>query len=150
MRLFVGVWPPEDVLDAIAALPRVGEARWTRRDQWHVTLRFVGEVADAEEWVAHVQDAASRYGPRTVTLGPATKILGRDVLMIPVAGLDDVAAEFSEEKFRGHLTLARNASRHLAGTPFRASFDVRELAVIRSHLGNGPARYETIGVAPLG
>jgi 2'-5' RNA ligase len=146
MRLFVGVWPPEDVLDAIAALPQVGATRWTRREQWHVTLHFIGDVDSPDVWVERVQEVASRFAPRTVTLGPATKILGKDVLMIPASGLDDVAAAFSDEKFRGHLTLARRASRDLAGEPFNASFAAREIALIRSHLGDGPARYETITV----
>ena len=48
MRLFVGVRPPDEVLDLIADLPRRAQAglRWTTRDQWHVTLRFLGEVED--------------------------------------------------------------------------------------------------------
>ena len=52
-RLFVAVWPPDEVLDAIAALPRADEpgVRWTRRDQWHVTLRFLGS-AEIEAAVA--------------------------------------------------------------------------------------------------
>lgn len=150
MRLFVGVWPPADVLDAVAALPRVGDARWTRRDQWHVTLLFVGEVDDAEPWRARLQEVAAQYGARTVTLGPTTKILGRGVLVVPAAGLDDLAGAFGNDRFRGHLTLARNAPRDLAGTAVDASFEVRELALIRSHLGPSPARYETIATAALG
>jgi 2'-5' RNA ligase len=146
MRLFVGVWPSEEVLDAIDALPRVGTARWTRRDQWHVTLRFLGDVADAEVdgWIATVKDAASRCEPRIASLGPATKIFGRGVLMVPVTGLDDVAAALSAERFTGHLTLARNAYRAIAGAPIAASWNVTEIALIRSDLGDGPARYETI------
>jgi 2'-5' RNA ligase len=146
VRLFVGIWPTDQVLDEVAALPRVGDARWTRRDQWHVTLHFIGEVDSPEPWIERVQEVASRFAPRTVTLGPATKILGKEVLMIPAAGLDDVAAGFSDEKFRGHLTLARRATRDLAGASFSAAFEAREIALIRSHLGDVPARYETIAV----
>ena len=150
MRLFVGVWPPSDVLNAVAALPRAGEARWTRRDQWHVTLLFIGEVDDPAPWVARVQDVAASCGARTVTLGRATRRLGRDILVLPASGLDDIAAAFGNDRFRGHLTLARNAPSHLAGDAFEASFEVRDIALIRSHLGNGPARYETIATATLG
>jgi 2'-5' RNA ligase len=48
VRLFVAVRPPDDILDAVAALPRPTHpgVRWTARDQWHVTLRFLGEVED--------------------------------------------------------------------------------------------------------
>ena len=42
-RLFVAVWPPDDVLDRLAVLPRpeVDGLRWTDQDHWHVTLRFL-------------------------------------------------------------------------------------------------------------
>ena len=60
-RLFVAVWPPDEVLDLIAALPRpeVEGLRWTTRDQWHVTLRFFGSVELAPAAVALRGVAAS-------------------------------------------------------------------------------------------
>jgi 2'-5' RNA ligase len=47
VRLFVAVWPPNDVVDVLADLPRpdVAGVRWTTQGQWHVTLRFLGQVA---------------------------------------------------------------------------------------------------------
>jgi 2'-5' RNA ligase len=144
MRLFAGVWPPEDVLDAIETLPRRADVRWTLREQWHVTLLFIGEVDDDGPWVDRLHEVAARFSPPTVTLGPKTTMLGPENLVIPAVGLDDVAAAFGAEKFRGHLTLSRRATHHLAGEPFDATFDVTEIALIRSHLGQGPARYETI------
>ena len=147
MRLFAGVWPPADVLDAIEALPRAVGTRWTLREQWHVTLLFIGEVEDARPWIDRLQDVAAKFAPRTVTLGPKTKMLGRENLVIPAAGLDDVAAAFGNDTFRGHLTLSRHATRPLAGVPFEASWHASEIALIRSHLGGGPARYETIADA---
>ena len=55
-RLFVAVWPPPEVLDVLAALPRTERpgVRWTTRDQWHVTLRFLG-MADPAEAVEAVR-----------------------------------------------------------------------------------------------
>lgn len=149
MRLFVGVWPTEPVLDAIEALPRAAGTRWTTRGQWHVTLRFVGEVDDPAPWISRVHEVASQFAPRTVTLGPRTKMLGRENLVIPAAGLDDLGAACGNEKFTGHLTLSRHASRTLAGAAIGAAWEVREIALIRSHLGKGPARYETLVLASL-
>ncbi|HVT76995.1 MAG TPA: hypothetical protein VHD87_08200, partial [Acidimicrobiales bacterium] len=81
----------------------------------------------------------------------ATRMLGRDALVLPAVGLDDLGAAFGSESFRGHLTLARRAPRAFAGAAFSASWDVTEVALIRSHLGgSAPARYETIATAPLG
>ncbi|HJV08482.1 MAG TPA: 2'-5' RNA ligase family protein, partial [Acidimicrobiales bacterium] len=90
-RLFVAVWPPDDVLDLVAALerPDVAGLRWTRPDQWHVTLRFLGEteLAPVVAALGHV-DAP----PATATLGPAVGRFGHRVLHVPVAGLDSVAS----------------------------------------------------------
>ena len=162
MRVFVAVWPPDEVLDALGEAVAAAQAapaapnapapgarpRWVGRAQWHVTLRFLGDVADddVDAWVTTVRDVAAAHRPRLVTLGPTTQLLGRGVLMIPVTGLDDVAASLSDERFHGHLTLARHATRELAGTPISASWQAREIALVRSHLGAGPARYETIAV----
>ena len=49
MRLFVALFPPEDVLEELAEFlaPRQevdSDLRWTTRDQWHVTLAFMPQV----------------------------------------------------------------------------------------------------------
>ena len=112
-RLFVAVWPPEEVVARLAALPRPDQpgVRWTTRDQWHVTLRFLGEAdpADAAGRLARavLEPAAARLGPRVGTLGA-------EIVAVPVAGLDDLAAAADavlddppDRRFRGHVTLAR-------------------------------------------
>ena len=60
MRLFVAVWPTPAVVEELGALPRPAAPglRWTTADQWHVTLRFLGdadpgEAADAVSAVVH-------------------------------------------------------------------------------------------------
>ncbi len=125
MRLFVAVWPPAEVLDAIEALerPRLAGLRWTTRDQWHVTLRFFGRIDE----VAPVRAALSRVtlpgdpeapGPPVAVAGPATRRLGSSILALPVAGLEGLAASVVAatatlgepppgRPFSGHLTLAR-------------------------------------------
>jgi 2'-5' RNA ligase len=66
VRCFVAVWPPDDVLDDLAALPRPAAtyARWSTRDQWHVTLRFFGELDEAGVAAATqaLSDAAGSFG----------------------------------------------------------------------------------------
>ena len=49
-RLFVAAVPPAAVLDQIAELtrPEIEGLRWTTRDQWHATLRFLGRVSDVK------------------------------------------------------------------------------------------------------
>lgn len=169
MRLFVGVWPSPEVKAALAAIERRADPalRWTSPEQWHVTLRFLGEVADDD--LAGVVDAlaAVAAGHRSLMaeLGPATRVLSGHVLVVPVAGLDDlgtaVIAATAEvgrppdtRPFRGHLTLARARGRGrlpsgVAGTRLSGRWTVGELALIRSHLEPDGARYETLTTVAL-
>lgn len=160
MRLFVAVRPPDDVLDAVAGLARPERpgVRWTGRDQWHVTLRFLGEVADPEPVVAALDAAQLAAGEAVV--GPRVAALGPRIVCLPVAGLDDLASNViaatrrlgdppGDRRFRGHLTLARvrqGRASALAGTGFEARFGVSDVRLIRSHLGPGGARYEDLYV----
>lgn len=173
MRLFVAVAPPDDVLDLIADLPRPAQAglRWTTRDQWHVTLRFLGEVEDPEPVVDALEGGdPERFVAGEATVGPSVIALSGRVLAIPVAGLDDLAAAVvtatggfgrppEQRPFRGHLTLARTGRsarqsvRRLAGDvvgqEISATFGVADLRLVRSRLGRGGARYEDIYVRHL-
>ena len=155
-RRFVAVWPPPAVLDRVEALHRPVDlgGRWTRRDQWHVTLRFLGDVplSDVVDALAGVGE-----GPVEVSLGPAVARLGRGVIQVPVDGLagpaDDVVARTAslgrppeDRPFVGHLTLARLAGKpppDVLRQPISATWTVSEVAVVASHLGGTAARYET-------
>lgn len=168
MRLFVAVHLPPDVLDAVAALPRPDRpgVRWTTRDQWHVTLRFLGEVEEPGPVADAVAVAVAPLAPVDAVAGPAVTALGPGVVCVPVAGLDGVAAAVvratagfgqppDDRPFRGHLTLARvrrgsGSARRLAGAPFEASWRVASADVVRSHLHPAGARYEVVARAPLG
>jgi 2'-5' RNA ligase len=167
VRLFVSVQPPDDVLDALAGLarPQVPGARWVGREQWHVTLRFFGEVDDPAPVAAALASAPLRA--TEAVAGPGAVSKARRVLWLPVAGLDELAAGVAaateglgpaqdEGAFQGHLTLARAPRRGrlpvgLAGRvpPFTRRWPVTELRVVRSHLGQGPPRYEDLAVVPL-
>jgi 2'-5' RNA ligase len=95
--------------------------------------------------------------------GPPVR-LGREVLALPVDGLSDLAGLVADafawigrppepRSFRGHLTLARGrAVGTLSRTRSfqRGSFRVREVSLVGSHLGRGPARYETVASVELG
>lgn len=161
-RLFVAAWPSAEVCDALAALGRPDEpgVRWTTRDQWHVTLRFLG-TANVDDAVAAL---ATIDAPAAVAeLGPVVSRLGRDAVVVPVHGLDELAARVvfatahvgeppDPRPFTGHLTLARLRARAacgIAGSPLRASFAVHEVALVRSDTPPDGARYTAIATQPL-
>ncbi|MDQ1418711.1 MAG: hypothetical protein QOJ52_673 [Acidimicrobiaceae bacterium] len=171
MRLFVAAWPPPAVVEQLARLSRPERPglRWTTEDQWHVTVRFLGEVASVE--VEGVKAALGRLGPGgrvgpvTATAGPALERLGPSVLSLPVAGLDEVAAAVSDltagygqpvgdRPFRGHLTIAR-AARGVDPRPpvpvlFAATWEIAEVTLVASTLHPAGARYEVIARYRLG
>ncbi len=133
MRLFVGVWPTEEVVAEVGGLarPAIEGIRWTTPEQWHATLVFLGEVPEDPDLMAELEEtllrsAARLAGPVEATLGPATRRLGPEVLCLPVGGFEPLAAAIRPElgqlvgeqaqdrlpdgrprPFHGHLTLAR-------------------------------------------
>ena len=144
--------------------PEVPGLRWTGPDQWHVTLRFLGEAEAGPARSAFRRIEAA--DPVTAVLGPATGRFGRRVLHVPVAGLEGLAAATvaataemgvppDGRAFAGHVTLARARDRRgvdlrrLVGAPVAALWSVRELTLVASHLGRGPARYEVVETLAL-
>lgn len=176
MRLFVALEPPPAVLDEVEAAlapvrPQAPHLRWARREQWHITLAFLGEVADAtlEDLAVRLARVAHRHAPLALGFAGAGRFDGR-VLWSGVRGdrehLRRLAVATSaaarragigmeDRRFRPHLTLARarepvdlrpwvEALGSFAGRSWTAS----ELHLVRSRLGPVPA-YNTIQIWPL-
>src|SRR6476646_3391046 len=122
MRLFVAVWPREPALAQLAALhrPSIDGVRWTTRDQWHVTLRFRGELEDTAPVERALRQAVMGVGATVATFGAEVTRVG-NMLWAPVDGLTELAgavveatkvfgAPQEDRPFRGHITLARQRS----------------------------------------
>ena len=179
MRLFVAVWPDDETRRRLAGLElelgRSKGLRFVGPERWHVTLRFLGEVA--EEAVGPLTEAlvsavAASPGPLECRLGPGTGwFTGVRVLHLPAAGLDGLAAAVrvatlpivgepagTEPPFNGHLTLARSKGRRLgvaalgemANIPFEAAFPVTAVDLVSSQPSDQGHRYATVVRAPLG
>jgi 2'-5' RNA ligase len=162
-RLFLAVWPPDDVAEALTALPRKDQrgVRFVRPENWHVTLRFIGQ-ADPHE-VIDALDGAT-LAETTARLGPAVDVIAERALVVPVAGLDAIARTVIErtreigrpprKRFVGHLTVARLKPHarmpHALGLLVSAEFDVAEVALVQSRLDPQGARYETLHTWAVG
>ena len=161
-RLFLAVFPPADVIGRLSDLerPEIDGLRWTGREQWHITLRFLGEAdqGDVEDSLRGFQGSSS-----TVRLGPASRRLGSRVLVLPAGELGGLAAEVrartedigqppERRDFIGHLTLARARKRvpgAAVGLPFEAEFQATELWLVSSQLHPDGARYTRLSHWPL-
>lgn len=161
-RLFLAVFPSQDVIVQLSQLerPEVEGLRWTGREQWHITLRFLGEAEQGE-----VEDSLRgfRGSAASVRLGPASRRLGARVLVLPADGLSQLAAEvggrtavvgqpLDGREFTGHLTLARARKRvpgTVVGQPFQAEFQATELWLVSSQLHPDGARYTRLSHWPL-
>jgi len=165
-RMYLAVRPPPEVVDIISDLPTkpLRGVRFTRRDQWHITLRFLGDVERH-----HALEALSRVQAQqtTVTLGPDVQLLGSRIVMIPALGLDAVAAEVNEQfaqvgepnerDFAGHLTLARLKGRPLRDpslvsvleAPISATFGVDTIELWKSEVGPDGADHTLVASQEL-
>lgn len=161
-RLFVCLWPPPHAIEALESLHRKDQvgARFVPPENWHVTLRFLGE-ADPNEVAAALSTATFR--PAEIDLGPAVDVGGERTLFVPVAGADDLAAETVRvtrrlgteairRRFLGHVTVARlkrraNMPRAL-GELVSASWTATEVALVESTLHPDGARYDTLITFP--
>jgi RNA 2',3'-cyclic 3'-phosphodiesterase len=171
VRLFVGVWPDSRTVETLSGLRHKpgSDLRWIASFDWHVTLSFLGSVPDHEvDPLVEVLAAVGTSSPLvTAHLGPATQLLGRGVLCIPVDGLDqladtvlDATAPFSrspdrDRPFFGHLSLARAVGRRaiprqVAGSAVSADWSVGAFRLVRSTTGPRGSSYNTVAIVHLG
>jgi RNA 2',3'-cyclic 3'-phosphodiesterase len=179
MRLFVALVPPVAVLDEIAAeinrlRPAAPDLRWSKRDQWHVTLVFLGEVEERRTpgLAERLGRAAHRHEAFELSFSGGGRFT-HSILWAGVGGDRDrlralagsVAAaarragvDLADRTYRPHLTLARSRARgdvdlrplvasvaDFAGTTWRAD----AIHLIQSRLGANPT-YTTLKSWPLG
>ncbi|HEU5083345.1 MAG TPA: RNA 2',3'-cyclic phosphodiesterase [Acidimicrobiales bacterium] len=164
MRLFVAVELGVGAIERVRALPRpsVPGVRWTAEPTWHVTLRFLGELPGAEP-VQAALDGADLGSTLEARLGPRTRRLNPNVLVVPVTGVDDLAArvraataELGEplgpKPFDAHLTIARRrrrGGRLPAGEPVDMAFPVDEVVLFSSTLSRDGPTHEVVHRWPL-
>ena len=179
LRLFVAVEIPEPVKDAIEEVfvpwrEQFPKARWAPRENWHVTLKFLGTTwPRLEDWVSAQVGAAAAdvlpFAARLQGVGsfPSAK-RGRalwagfenaDPIGALVAEIEEaIVDEFPAERrpFHPHLTVARSdpplkLPAEYSGTELESDeWEVDHVVLFRSHLGRPAPRYEPLARFPLG
>lgn len=161
-RLFVAVWPTSDVVAALRALRRKDErgVRFVPPENWHITLRFLGD-ADPDEATERLDQCELPVA--RARLAPAIDLLGQHSVVVPVSGVEGLAARVAaatrgvgvdqaRRRYTGHLTIARLRKHarppRVTGAPFDESFEVAEVALVSSRLKESGAEYETLATWP--
>jgi 2'-5' RNA ligase len=171
----------EDLAEFIAPRQDAGPGfRWTVPEQWHVTLAFLADVAERhlDDLGDRLQRAAARRTPFQATLaggGAFPNATRAKVLFVDVetdgvelrrlatgarAAATKAGAAPEGGRFHPHVTLARTR-RPVEATRWLRVLDayrgpewqVDEIALVASHLGEGPRkrpRYEVVETFPLG
>ena len=153
--------------------PRLVDWRWTDPDGWHVTLAFVGAVDPTD--VGAIADAVGHVAARVPPLRLEADRVGAfpspgrarvlwcglgdpsDRLVALMTAVRDALGVVSDEVVQPHVTVARRLRRPSdvraflkSVKPPAGSMTVDHVEVLRSHLGGGPARYETLAAITLG
>jgi RNA 2',3'-cyclic 3'-phosphodiesterase len=124
MRLFVAVTPPPEALDeleaAVAPLrSSCPDLRGTGRQNWHVTLAFLGEVDEAavDDLARALAKVAVDAPASPVSLGPAGSFPeGRPLANVLWVGLDE-GADFVCDLEKGVRKSATDAGAPPVGKP---------------------------------
>jgi 2'-5' RNA ligase len=179
MRLFLAVPLTEDARHGIVhyleeSLAHPLPGRPVRPENWHLTLRFLGEVDETgRDRLLREVDAADRgpaFAVRWGGLGAFPRVrratvlwLGMEQGEVEAARLAAVieeavqAAGFPAEErpFRGHLTLSRirpdqDVTAVVEAVPdLGLAMRVDRVALYESHLGRGGPRYDQVEVFSL-
>jgi 2'-5' RNA ligase len=182
VRLFVAVDVPDDVKAGVAEAlepfrDRIPGARWTRREGWHVTLKFLGAtwprmVDPVKEAVGMAAGRSAPFETSVTEIGAFPSARRARVLW---AGLSDESGRFQEivkqlddllvddftpedRVFTPHLTVARLQTPRaldefvpdLPGLAVASRpFEVAGLVLYQSHPSRQGATYEPLLEAPL-
>ncbi len=185
-RVFIAIEIPASLgtriinhIDHLRNLVPDARASWSREDNLHLTLKFLGDipVASIEQLSAAAAIVASKVAPFEIVVQGCGAFPPRGQPRVLWIGIDDPSSKLSELKraledecasagfareprvFHPHLTIARirqpQGSRQLAARHKEIGFNrealnVAELAVIRSELRSEGSRHTVISRHELG
>ena len=183
MRLFIGIPLPPQYQEMLGSIRKEWEKRfksklsWTRPDNWHLTIKFLGEVKDdklpeLEKFIKELDFEcfsiegsgvgffSSKGEYRVIWLGLKKDVQSLIGLAVKIDyGLNILGFEKEKRPFRGHLTLARirrfyktdpwtEMAEHVGNREWPV-FEVKEVVLWQSILGRSGPRYETVTRAAL-
>ncbi len=172
MRLFIGIPLAGAVVSELSALCerlRAGTdgLRWSAPESWHITLQFLGSVAEGQYACLAARLGEIRSAPVPIQAGAPGIFERAGIFHVEVEPADELVAlqqqvtahmrpcgfEPENRPYRPHITLARAkggaASRQLRqlkervrARPRFSAFAAREFLLYQSLLGPGGPKYE--------
>ena len=180
MRIFVAVTPPPQARRAALAAAEeaareIGGIRWTKQENIHLTLKFLGEVPDEalESICAALREVCSAHAPFDARLRGLGAFPSPRRARVIWAGMDEGSGEISAlaesvesvleplgfrregRRYVPHATLGRAKGRPVAielpetGVLEAPVFRVGGAELIRSTLTPGGSIYEIVEAFPL-
>lgn len=163
MRLFVALRPRGGALEHLAAAVPVPPAGTER---WHLTLAFLGEVADSAPLYEPLRAAAAACPPLSLRLAGSGEFHRAGAVWVgldgDLAGLRSLAGavaagcraagvRLEDRPYRPHLTVGRRPALDPAALSAYVgpTWTATEVELVRSHLGR-PVRHEVFERFPLG
>jgi RNA 2',3'-cyclic 3'-phosphodiesterase len=162
VRLFIALWPPAEVRDAIAAWQAAwawpNQAALVRPENFHITLHFLGSVQQKRvadlKYVLHrisTRDFSLHFGHYDVwqhgitVLRTDSSPTGLRALHARIGlALAEIGMPVEERAFRPHVTLARRATGATPPPePADVHWDAKDGFVLVQTLG-GAAGYEIL------
>ena len=173
----------DDLEEFLGPRQEAAEFRWTRPESWHLTLAFMANVPERglDDLLERLARAGRRRHPLDLAVAGGGAFPNPARAKVLYAGVDGPADHLEELRrlstgaraaankagapaegaaFRPHLTLARmrrpvEATKwiRVLSTYRSPTFRVAELALVESHLGQGPGnrpRYDVVATFPLG
>ncbi len=164
LREAVAAWQPR---------PDLAGLRWAHPEAWHVTLAFLGSIepASVPGLIERLGTVAARHRATTLTTGglgafpsPARAHVawygitdGDGALALLASDLASALELDDPRALRPHVTLARARGEPVDLCSWLASasapdgqLTVDRVELMRSHLGRGAARYETLAAIKTG
>ncbi|HYI22002.1 MAG TPA: RNA 2',3'-cyclic phosphodiesterase, partial [Candidatus Limnocylindrales bacterium] len=179
-RLFVAVPIGEELREALREPlekwrndDALADLRWADPASWHLTLAFLGstEASAVSGLLDRLAPVAEAHGATTATTGGLGAFPTAARARIAWYGIEDGDARIARlaadvgaalgldmsRPLRPHLTLARVRRQPVDLRPWLAAASAPEgelvadrIELMRSHLGRGPAQYETLATMKLG
>lgn len=176
LRLFAGLELPVLLRQRLTLMHGgIDGARWTERDNFHLTLTFIGNVDEAVAEAAH--DALSSVHTEPFTLqvkGTGAFAKGKDVHVLWIGvehnevlfrlkdkidrALQRAGVPFENRKYTPHITIARlqksadekEIARFMQEhNLFSGEFDVDTFTLFRTHQTKNGSMYEPVEQYPL-